>query len=68
MNEENKNKSNSILKYSLIALGSSILIPGISWAPALAIKLRRGKLAGRIALLITLLLGLSLLTIGILLK
>jgi hypothetical protein len=65
MNEENKNKR---LKYSLIALGSSILIPGISWAPAITIKLRRGKIAGRIAFLFTMFLGLSLITVGILMK
>lgn len=68
MNEENKNKSNNTLKYSLIALGSSILIPGISWAPAITIKLRRGKIAGRIAFLFTMFLGLSLITVGILMK
>ena len=65
MNEENKNRT---LKYSLIALGSSILIPGISWVPAITIKLRRGKIAGRIAFLFTFFLGLFLIMIGILIK
>lgn len=67
MNDDKKNKNNT-LKYSLIALGSSILIPGISWAPAITIKLRRGKIAGRIAFLFTMFLGLLLITVGILIK